>query len=105
EEAETKNKKLEQLLLEKDQEISSLSHKLSLSDAEMDKAERELTLLKSASADGDHHKSTNETLLRKIQLLEEELDAAEKNVKETVQKCVLRSNPNHCLILKYGICH
>jgi Tropomyosin like len=54
----------------------------------MDKAERELTLLKSANADGDHHKSTNETLLRKIQLLEEELDAAEKNVKETVQKYV-----------------
>jgi hypothetical protein len=54
----------------------------------MDKAERELAFLKSASADGDQHKSTNETLLRKIQLLEEELDAAEKNVKETVQKYV-----------------
>lgn len=32
---------------------------------------------------------TVENLQRKVQLLEEELDAAEKNVKETVEKWVL----------------
>ena len=35
---------------------------------------------------GRSSRTTNENLLRKIQLLEEELDAAEKNVKETVEK-------------------
>lgn len=41
---------------------------------------------KAAAADGEHNKTTNEGLLRKVQLLEEELDAAEKNVKETMEK-------------------
>jgi tropomyosin len=36
--------------------------------------------------EGEHSKSTSDNLLRKVQLLEEELDAAEKNVKETVEK-------------------
>ncbi|THH12275.1 hypothetical protein EW146_g7773 [Bondarzewia mesenterica] len=48
EEAEAKNKKFDQLLLEKDQEVASLQHRLSV--------------------------------------LEEELDSAEKNGKETVEK-------------------
>jgi Tropomyosin like len=38
--------------------------------------------------DGESNKSTNDGLTRKIELLEDELDAAEKNVKETVDKCV-----------------
>jgi len=38
EEAEAKNKKYEQVLLEKEQEITSLQHKLSLLDGELEKA-------------------------------------------------------------------
>lgn len=86
EEAEAKNKKYEQLLLEKDQEITSLNHRLSVLDSDNEKLESKLAESKSAQAEGEHSKMTNEGLLRKIQLLEEELDAAEKNVKDTVDK-------------------
>ena len=44
--------------------------------------------LKQAEAEGDASKTTNDALTRKIQLLEEELDAAEKNAKETMEKYV-----------------
>jgi chromosome segregation ATPase len=90
EDAEAKNKKYEQLLLEKDQEIGSLTHRLSTLDGELEKTEGKLAELKSAHEEGETSKSTNEGLVRKIQLLEEELDAAEKNVKETMEKCVSR---------------
>ena len=43
--------------------------------------------------EGEHSKSTSDSLLRKVQLLEEELDAAEKNVKETVEKWVIVNLP------------
>jgi tropomyosin, fungi type len=86
--AEAKNKTYEQQLLERDQEIQSLQHKLSVMDAELEKAEGKITEMKAANQEGDAVRSTSEGLQRKIQLLEEELDAAEKNVKETVEKCV-----------------
>jgi len=84
--AEAKNKKYEQLLLEKDQEITSLAHKLSILDADLEKAEAKINESKAAQEEGEHSKSSNEALTRKVQLLEEELDAAEKNVKETMEK-------------------
>jgi len=84
--AEAKNKKYEQEVLEKDQEIASLQHKLGLLEGELDKTETKLGELKHAAEDGDNSRSTSETLQRKVQLLEEELDASEKNVKETVEK-------------------
>jgi tropomyosin len=76
------------VLLEKDQEILSLTHKLTTVDGELEKAEEKLNELKTARADEESSKTANEGLVRKIQLLEEELDTAEKNVKETVDKCV-----------------
>ncbi|KZV94604.1 hypothetical protein EXIGLDRAFT_505890 [Exidia glandulosa HHB12029] len=84
--AEAKNKKYEQDILQKDQEILSLQHKLSILDADLEKAEGKLNEHKTLLADADGSRSTNENLTRKIQLLEEELDAAEKNAKETVEK-------------------
>jgi len=86
EEAEAKNKKYEQIILEKDHEITHLQHKLSIVDADLEKTEAKLVELKSAHEDGETSKSTNDNLTRKIQLLEEELDAAEKNVKDTVER-------------------
>lgn len=88
EEAEAKNKKYEQVLLEKDQEITSLQHKISILDADLEKAEGKLSDLKHAQEDGEQSKSANEGLQRKIQLLEEELDAADKNLKESMDKYV-----------------
>jgi tropomyosin, fungi type len=88
EEAEAKNKKLEQLLLEKDQEITSLNHRLGVLDGELEKAETKITEYKQSSADGESSKQTSENLTRKVQLLEDELDNAEKNNKETIEKSV-----------------
>lgn len=87
--AEAKNKKYEQEILQKDQEITSLQHKLSVLDAELEKTETKLVEAKSANAEGEHNRSTADNLSRKIQLLEDELDTAEKNVKETMEKSVL----------------
>ncbi len=38
--------------------------------------------------EAERGKATNDALTRKIELLEDELDTAEKNLKETVDKCV-----------------
>lgn len=42
--------------------------------------------LKTAADEGDNHRTTGENLARKVQLLEEELDKAEKDLKETTEK-------------------
>jgi tropomyosin len=44
---------------------------------------------KASLSDAESGKTTNEGLMRKVQLLEDELDTAEKNLKETVEKYVL----------------
>ena len=59
---------------------------MSVRDADLEKAEAKLAESKAAAADGEHSRSTNDSLSRKILLLESELDTAEKNVKETVDK-------------------
>jgi tropomyosin len=55
-------------------------------DADLEKAESKLNDAKNAREEGDTSRVTVENLQRKVQLLEEELDAAEKNVKDTVEK-------------------
>ena len=87
--AEAKNKKFEQQLLEKDQEILSLQHKLTIAETELEKTEGKLSDAKVAQDENETSKTTNEGLTRKIQLLEEELDNAEKNLKDTVERYVL----------------
>jgi tropomyosin len=87
--AEEKFKELEQLSLGKDHDLLSLNHKLELATQELNNAEAELEKYKKASLEGEQSKTTSEGLVRKVQLLEEELDAAEKNVKETVEKCAV----------------
>jgi len=86
EEAEAKNKKYEQALLEKDQEITSLTHRLGVLDDELQKAESKIQEAKLAAAESESNKTTSSGLTRKVQLLEDELDAAEKNLKDTVEK-------------------
>lgn len=76
----------QQTLLERDQEISSLQHKLSLAEEEADKAEEKLKELKGSAEEGDTHRTASENYQRKVQLLEEELDKAEKDLKETTEK-------------------
>lgn len=77
---------MEQQLLEKDQEITSLLHRLNVLDGTLRDSEESLAKTKSALEEAEHGKATNDSLTRKIELLEDELDAAEKNLKETVEK-------------------
>ncbi|KAK0526703.1 tropomyosin-2 [Tilletia horrida] len=84
--AEDKVKTLEQLNLQKDQEIQSLQHKLSLLESELDRAEGKLTDAKRGAEAEESSRSTQDTLQRKIALLESELDTAEKNLRETTEK-------------------
>ena len=88
EDAEAQVKLLQQDLLAKEQEITSLQHRLGVMETENDKTEARLQEFKTSSLDSEHTKTTAENLSRKVQLLEEELDKAEKNVKETVEKYV-----------------
>jgi tropomyosin len=85
--AETKIKGLEEDSLGKDHTIASLTHKLQLANDELEKIEAELKKHKQDSLDAEQSKTTKDGLARKVELLEEELDAAEKNLKETVEKC------------------
>jgi tropomyosin len=77
---------LNQTLLERDQELASLQHKLQLAEDELEKAEAKVKELKTASDEGETHRTTGENLARKVQLLEEELDKAEKDLKDTTEK-------------------
>lgn len=62
--------------------------KLDLADANLEKSESKLTETKAAALDAESSKTAIDALQRKVQLLEEELDAAEKHSKEVVEKCV-----------------
>jgi len=84
--AEGKVKTLEQVLLAREQDITSLQHRLSVAEVDLDKSEAKLVDAKRLGEEGESSRSTTEALQRKIQLLEEELDNAEKNVKGTVEK-------------------
>lgn len=86
--SEAKVKKLEQEVMVKDQEIGSLQHKLATAEAELEKLESSLKEHKQAKEESSNTKDTNEGLSRKIALLEEELDNAEKNLRETTDKYV-----------------
>lgn len=82
--AEEKKLKYEQDILTNDQGIVSIQSRLSLLEAELAKAEAKLGELK--RDDHDPGTSISDSMQRKVQLLEDELDAAEKNVKDTVEK-------------------
>jgi tropomyosin len=78
EELTAKVKTLEQENLQKEQEITSLQHKNGVLEQEVDKLEN---LHKSAQ-----HGTQNESLQRRLQLLEEEAEENDKNLRETNEK-------------------
>jgi len=86
EEMKTKVKTLEQENLQKEQEITSLTHKNGLLEAEVDKLEGLIKDAKSAADEGQQHGTQNEALQRRLQLLEEEAEEADKNLRETNDK-------------------
>jgi hypothetical protein len=70
EEAEEKLKKYDQVGLEKDQEITAMTHKVTVLDAELDKVDAQVAASKAAQEDGESSKIVNENLGRKVALLE-----------------------------------
>lgn len=85
EELSTKVKQLEQENLAKEQEIKSLSHKNQVLEQELEKLEGGLKDAKAAADESSQHGSQNESLQRKLQLLEEEAEEADKKIRETTE--------------------
>jgi tropomyosin, fungi type len=81
-------KSLEQQNLSKEQEITSLSHKNQLLEAEVEKLEKVVKDAKIAAEEGSHHGAANENLTRRLQLLEEEAEQADRNLRDTNEKSV-----------------
>jgi tropomyosin len=86
EEMKARIKVLEQENLAKEQEITSLTHKNSVLEAEVDKLEGGIKEAKRLAEEGSHAGSQNESLTRRLQLLEEETEQADRNLRETNEK-------------------
>lgn len=86
EELKTKVKALEQENLSKEQEITSLSHKNAVLETEVEKLEEAVKGYKASADEGQQHGTQNETLTRRLQLLEEEAEAADKTLREANEK-------------------
>lgn len=88
EELQTKVKSLEQENLSKEQEITSLQHKNNLLEGEVEKLETAIKDHKKVADEGQQHGTQNETLQRRLQLLEEEAEDADKTLREANEKYV-----------------
>jgi tropomyosin, fungi type len=88
EELQTKVKALEQENLSKEQEITSLTHRNQLLEAEVEKLEAALKEAKGIAGESAQHGAQNEALTRRLQLLEEEAEEADKTIRETNEKYV-----------------
>lgn len=86
EELKAKVKTLEQENLSKEQEITSLTHRNQLLEAEVEKAEGNMKEFKDKADVSAQHDTQNEALQRRLQLLEEEAEEADKNLRETNEK-------------------
>jgi tropomyosin len=86
EELKARVKTLEQENLAKEQEITSLTHRNQLLEAEVEKLESSAKEAKDAASQSAQHDTQNEALQRRIQLLEEEAEEADRNLRETNEK-------------------
>jgi tropomyosin len=86
EELKAKVKALEQDNLAKEQEITSLSHKNQLLESDIEKLETQAKDHKTAAEEGSSAAVQNETLTRRLQLLEEEAEQADRNLRDTNEK-------------------
>lgn len=88
EELHVKVKALEQENLAKEQEITSLSHKNQLLEADNEKLETANKELKVKVEATGQQSIQSEGLQRRLQLLEEEAEQADANIRETNEKYV-----------------
>lgn len=87
-ELKAKVKTLEQENLAKEQEITSLTHKLQVAEGEVEKLETAHGDAKRAVDESAQAGTQNESLTRKVQLLEEEAEENDKTLRETNEKYV-----------------
>ena len=87
-ELQAKVKALEQDAIQKEQEITSLTHRNQLLESEVEKLETGIKEAKAAAGESAQHGQQNEALTRRLQLLEEEAEEADKTLRETNDKCV-----------------
>ena len=85
-ELKTKLKEAEQKNLEHEQKIQSLTHQNGLREAEIEKLETGIKEAKSLAGESAQHGQQNEALTRRLQLLEEEAEQADKTIRETGDK-------------------
>ncbi|KAI6891192.1 hypothetical protein KC332_g19147, partial [Hortaea werneckii] len=81
-----KVKTLEQENLSKEQEITSLQHKNQMLESEVEKLEGMHKDAKAAADESAQHGTQNESLTRRLQLLEEEAEENDKVLRETNEK-------------------
>lgn len=86
EELSARVKVLEQENLQKEQEITSLQHKNGVLEQEVDKLEGLHKDAKAAVEESAQHGTQNESMQRRLQLLEEEAEENDKNLRETNEK-------------------
>lgn len=79
--------------MSKEQEITSLQHKNGLLESEVEKLEGNVKDFKKAADETTSTGTQNETLQRRLQLLEEEAEDADKTLREANEKFVHRLNP------------
>ena len=95
EEAQGKVKVLEQENLAKEQEITSLSHKNQLLEAEVEKHEGTIKEHKDTIANIGSNGTQNESLQRKLQVLEDEAEESDKQLRETNEKYAASLSPDY----------
>jgi tropomyosin len=86
EELKVKVKTLEQDNLQKEQEITSLTHRNQLLETEVEKLETGIKEAKDISTKSADHATEKEGLTRRLQLLEEEAESADMTLRETNEK-------------------
>jgi len=88
EELKEKVKTLEAENLTKEQEIKSLNHKLTVLEERSDTLEEDVKKHKGLADNSASHSTQNESLTRRLQVLEDEAEQADRNLRETNEKCV-----------------
>lgn len=88
EEMKGRVKELEQENLAKEQEVTSLTHRNQLLEADVERLETTLREAKDKASETAQHSTQNESLQRRLQLMEEEAEETDKTLRETNEKCV-----------------
>jgi tropomyosin, fungi type len=96
-ELQAKIKTLEQEALAKEQEITSLQHKNNVLEGQVEKLEADVDKYKKMADEGSGSATHNETLQRRLQLLEEEAEEADKTLREANEKYVFDYLPTASL--------